>query len=326
MNARELMSDDVVTVAPDTPLREVARTLLAHQISAVPVVDAGGAVVGMVSEGDLVGRKKTEREDRREWWLQRLAEGEPLNSEFLEHLQSPLAVAREVMSSPVLTVSEETEMDDIASLMATYNVKRIPVMHNGTLVGVVRRSDLLRVIGGGPGAPVPLPAHHPPPIAPEPRAEKVPRVAPIAPKREEDETAADFKALVVHHQDELDAERARQRAAQVERKRHELFELMATHVSDSQWHQILHRAHEAAARGEFESLLLRFPAAMCVDGGRAINVPDPEWPRTLRGEPAEVYLRWERDLRPRGFGIGARIINFPDGIPGDAGLYLIWGS
>jgi hypothetical protein len=101
---------------------------------------------------------------------------------------------------------------------------------------------------------------------------------------------------------------------------------MATHVSDSQWHQILHRAHEAAARGEFESLLLRFPAAMCADGGRAINVPDPEWPRTLRGEPAEVYLRWERDLRPRGFGIGARIINFPDGIPGDAGLYLIWGS
>ena len=114
MNARDLMNPDVVTVKPKTPIREVARILLTHHISAVPVVDDTGTVVGMVSEGDLVGRKKTERETKSEWWLLRLAEGESLNTEFLQHLQSPLAVAREVMSSPVLTVSEDTHVDDIA--------------------------------------------------------------------------------------------------------------------------------------------------------------------------------------------------------------------
>src|SRR5437868_2614534 len=86
MNARDLMSSDVVKVAPDTPLREVAKTLVSHGISAAPVVDGSGTLVGMVSEGDLVGRKKTERETRSEWWLMRLAEGEPLSSDYLDHL------------------------------------------------------------------------------------------------------------------------------------------------------------------------------------------------------------------------------------------------
>ena len=157
MHARDLMNHDVVTVRPDTPLRDVAQTLLTHGISAVPVVSDAGAIVGMVSEGDLVGRKKTERETKSEWWLQRLAEGEPLNTEFLAHLQSPLAIAREVMSSPVLTVGEDTPIDEIAALMAAHKVKRLPVVADGKLVGIVRRADLLRTIGGGEFEPVPLP-------------------------------------------------------------------------------------------------------------------------------------------------------------------------
>jgi len=111
MNARGLMSGDVVTVSPNTPLRDVARTLLAHKISAVPVVDDGGSVVGMVSEGDLVGRKKTERETQSEWWLQRLAEGEPLNSEFLAHLQSPLAkIPHGLSGQPLELVADGNEL------------------------------------------------------------------------------------------------------------------------------------------------------------------------------------------------------------------------
>jgi len=134
MNARDLMNRDVVKVAPDTPLREVAKTLISHGISAVPVVDESGTLVGMVSEGDLVGRKKTERESRSEWWLMRLAEGEPLSGQFLDHLQSPLAVAREVMSTPVITVGEETRVDEIAGLMAEHRVKRVPVLSEGRIV------------------------------------------------------------------------------------------------------------------------------------------------------------------------------------------------
>src|ERR1700688_1790647 len=143
MNAGDLMSRDVVKVAPETPLRDVARVLLQHQLSAVPVVDTTGTVVGMVSEGDLIGRKRTERETRSEWWLTRLAEGEPLNDEFLGHIQGPLAVAREVMSSPVISVTEDTPFDEIAALMATHRVKRVPVVREGQIVGIVRRADLL---------------------------------------------------------------------------------------------------------------------------------------------------------------------------------------
>ena len=329
MNARELMSHNVATVAPETPLREVARSLLANQISAIPVIDANGNLVGIVSEGDLVGRKKTERETRSEWWLQRLAEGETLNTEFLEHLQSPVAIASEVMSSPVVTVDENTEMDAIAGLMAIHKVKRIPVMHDGKIVGIIRRSDLLRTFGGGAHAPVPLPpnpedtAFVVPPPADGHTAQPI-TPAPLGPV--EAETAIDFKHLVARHHELLSDEQRKVKDSVAAQRRHDLLHVMATHVSDVLWHHILKESHDAAMNGETEHLMLRFPSELCSDGGRAINAPDPDWPRTLRGEPAEVYLRWERDLRPRGFHIAARIMSFPDGFPGDVGLYLIWGE
>jgi hypothetical protein len=73
-------------------------------------------------------------------------------------------------------------------------------------------------------------------------------------------------------------------------------------------------------------LLLRFPSELCSDGGRAINVAEPGWPATLRGEAAEIYLHWERELRSRGFGIAARVLEFPGGLLGDIGLFLTWGA
>ena len=330
MQARDLMSRDVVRVTPETPLRDVARTLLHHQLSAVPVVDATGAVVGMVSEGDLIGRKKTERETRSEWWLMSLAEGEPLNEEFQSHIQGPLAVAREVMSSPVISVTEDTPFDEIAALMATYRIKRVPVIRDGQIVGIVRRADLLRSVGGGPDAPVPRP--------PEPAPATAPDAAPAVAMagmadghfavagREDDLTVSDFKHLVANHKLDIDLDRARERRARTEARRHDVIRMIETHISDNGWHGLLHQAREAAERGEKEFLLLRFPSRLCSDDGRAINAPDPEWPRTLRGEAAEIYLRWERELRPRGFRIAARVVDFPDGIPGDIGLYLVWGE
>jgi CBS domain-containing protein len=72
MQARDVMTTNVAMVSPDTPTREVARLLLARRVSAVPVVAAGGEPVGMVSEGDLVGRDASERAARRDWWLELL--------------------------------------------------------------------------------------------------------------------------------------------------------------------------------------------------------------------------------------------------------------
>jgi len=330
MNARDLMTTDVVKVTPETPLRDVAKTLLTHQISAVPVIDASGGLVGMVSEGDLVGRKRTERETRSEWWLMRLAEGEPLNSEFLAHLQSPLAVAREVMTSPVVAVSEDTRIDEIAGLMATHRIKRLPVLRDGHVVGIVRRADLLRTIGGGVSAPVPLPLEpRPGPVElTEETGAGLPPPAPaVAPPLRPDETlsVADFRHLVTDFKEDEDRSRARQRRAAAEARRRAVRQLVETHISDAAWKALVHGARMAAERGETEFLLLRFPCQLCSDGGRAINAPDPDWPMTLRGEAAEMYLRWERDLRPRGFHLTARVVEFPEGVPGDIGLYLAWG-
>ena len=81
-----------------------------------------------------------------------------------------------------------------------------------------------------------------------------------------------------------------------------------------------------AESGDHEFLLLRFPSQLCADGGRAINSDLLDWPATPRGEAAELYLRWERDLRPGGFLLDARVLDYPVGMPGDIGLFLVWGK
>src|SRR5580700_11166988 len=82
MQAHEFMTKEPVTVSPDTPTPEIARLLLAHKISAAPVLDDAGTPIGMVSEGDLLGRGDADREARRDWWLMLLAEGEALHPDF----------------------------------------------------------------------------------------------------------------------------------------------------------------------------------------------------------------------------------------------------
>jgi hypothetical protein len=100
---------------------------------------------------------------------------------------------------------------------------------------------------------------------------------------------------------------------------------IGAHLSDESWRKLLHEAHIEAQQDAKEFMLLRFPSEVCTDGGRAINAPDLDWPTTLRGEAAEIYLRWRRDLQPQGFHLAARVVDFPDGIPGDIGRFLVWG-
>ncbi len=146
MNARDIMTTEVVSAGPDTTTGEVARLLLDNGISAVPVVDGAGAPIGMVSEGDLIGRNDTDREARRDWWLAMLAEGEDLSPEFLGQLRTKERSARDVMAAPVVTISEETEVGEIARLLAAHRIKRVPVVRDGRLVGIVSRADLLRTL------------------------------------------------------------------------------------------------------------------------------------------------------------------------------------
>ena len=116
MNAREVMTSPVISATANAPVRDIAQLLLKNHISAVPILDYSGAPIGMVSEGDLIGRRNAQRE----WWLALLAEGESLSSDFLSGLRRPERVAIEIMSKPVVTVGEDTDAAEIARLLTTY--------------------------------------------------------------------------------------------------------------------------------------------------------------------------------------------------------------
>jgi CBS domain-containing protein len=152
MNARDVMTRDVVSVASDTPMRKIAALLVEKRISGVPVIDGSGAPIGMVSEGDLIGRSEAEREARQDWWLTTLAEGEAVNPEFLASLS--YATARDMMSAPVISIDEETSLGEIAGILTEHRIKRVPVVRDGRIVGIVSRADLVRALAARPHIPV----------------------------------------------------------------------------------------------------------------------------------------------------------------------------
>ncbi|HLI14335.1 MAG TPA: CBS domain-containing protein [Alphaproteobacteria bacterium] len=335
MKARDVMTLDVASVSPEASTRDVAQLLLDRGISAVPVVDERNVVIGMVSEGDLIGRVEADRDARRDWWLALLAEGEALNPDFLAGLRTPERAARDVMSKQVVTVDEDTGITEIARLLTTYRIKRVPVLRDGRIVGIVSRADLVRAIMTQPKPMESRPSegflastlasldehflHRP----------RRPTVAPSGSPAQPDEgriKVTDFQRLVAdfEHKEAIHRDEARRIAA--EQQRYKVREFIEQHISDEAWRALLHEARQAAENGQKEFMILRFPSQLCSDGGRAINVAEPAWPATLRGEAAEIYLRWERDLKPSGFRLAARVLDFPGGMPGDIGLFLVWGS
>ena len=150
MQARDLMTTEVVTVPPDASAREIGKVLLEHRISAVPVVDASGVVLGMVSEGDLLGHrgKQADKDRARSWWLTLFAEGEQLSPEFVNQLGSIELAARALMRSPMITVEESAYDGEIAQILEKYSIKRVPVLRDGRMVGIVSRADLVRGLAG----------------------------------------------------------------------------------------------------------------------------------------------------------------------------------
>jgi CBS domain-containing protein len=337
MKAGEVMTSAVISATADTPVRDIAQLLLQNHISAVPILDNSGAPLGMVSEGDLIGRDETQRIARHEWWLALLAEGESLSPDFLSSLHRPERVASDIMSRPVVTVGEDVDTGEIARLLAAHRIKRVPVVRNGQVVGIVSRENLLRAVASEEGrhdvkaeegivaralgdvlAPLKWRFERP-------HHETEPYAAPMTEPDETSSAAADFRRLAADFESKEARRREDLRHNAGDERQHRAEELIGTHISDGSWRHLVHEARTAAEQGLKEFLLLRFPSQLCSDGGRAVNVPDPGWPATLRGEAAEIYLRWSHDLKPQGFHLAARVVDFPDGMPGDIGLFLVWG-
>jgi CBS domain-containing protein len=145
-SARDVMTADVITAHPDSSIAEIGRLLLHHGISAVPVVSDDGVPIGMVSEGDLLGRTAAERLTRRDWWLAVVAGAQPLDDDFRAQINAAGRTARQVMTAPLVTVSETTDLGEIARLLAMHHIKRVPVLRDGRLVGIVSRADVVRAM------------------------------------------------------------------------------------------------------------------------------------------------------------------------------------
>jgi CBS domain-containing protein len=146
MKAREVMTTPVVTVEESTPLRKIASLLLERGISAVPVVDAQGNLVGMVSEGDLVRPTSVVAKQRQDWWLEMLAAGNELSPDFLASIRSHDRTAKEVMTKDVISVGDDTSLAEIAQILEKHRIKRVPVVKDGKIVGIVSRANLLHTL------------------------------------------------------------------------------------------------------------------------------------------------------------------------------------
>ena len=145
MKIKEIMTEEVVTVSTDTGVRQVANLLGEKNIGAVPVLDEAGVIVGIITESDLFIKEK----------------GIPFSAVKIPHLFNQWVEPRklaaiyheidthkasDVMSSPVITISPDEEVGDAASLMFTHHISRLLVVENNELVGIVSRSDIIRVM------------------------------------------------------------------------------------------------------------------------------------------------------------------------------------
>lgn len=149
MLAKDIMTATVVTVAPDTRINEIARRLLARNISAMPVVDDRGHVVGIVSEGDLMRRSENDTERQPSWWIRVFAEPE---DRARDYVKTHGMCARDIMSRNVISVVEGTPLADIAETLERNHIKRVTVMRDDKLVGIVSRANLLRgLVSAGTG-------------------------------------------------------------------------------------------------------------------------------------------------------------------------------
>jgi CBS domain-containing protein len=117
MNAKEIMTRDIITVSPSMKVKDLAMTLIKNQISGAPVAGKDGKILGVVSEADIISKKGKD--------------------------------VRAIMSKKVIRVSEDATVEEVAQLMTTHAIKRLPVMNGAAIVGIVSRADIVSAIAQG---------------------------------------------------------------------------------------------------------------------------------------------------------------------------------
>lgn len=155
MKASDIMTTSVVCIRADASILEAARLLLSERISALPVVDADGRLEGIVSEGDLIHRAEIGSEKPTSRWKALFENNATLAREYLKAHGRTVA---DVMSHPVVMAEEDTEISVVAARMDQFSIKRLPVVRDGKVVGIVSRANLLQALIAAPvaeGTPAP---------------------------------------------------------------------------------------------------------------------------------------------------------------------------
>jgi len=148
MRAIDVMVRDVVTVHPATDVADAIKLLAERDVSALPVLDKDGNLVGVLSEADLIHRAEIGTEKHRPWWLEAVTGATALAEEFAKSHGKKVG---EVMTDGVISVSEETPLSEIAALFERKRIKRVPVVKSGKLVGIVSRSNLIQALASAAG-------------------------------------------------------------------------------------------------------------------------------------------------------------------------------
>jgi len=143
MKAKDIMTRRVISISPDASILKAAHLMLQHRISGLPVVDPAGVLIGIVTEGDFLRRAETGTERRKPRWLEFVLGPGRAAADFTH---SHGRKVEEVMSSSPYSVSEDTTLDEIVSLMERHRIKRVPVTRDAHLVGIVSRANLMRAL------------------------------------------------------------------------------------------------------------------------------------------------------------------------------------
>ena len=141
MIIRDFMTRQVITIAPDSSIVEAARLMLEHKVSGLPVIDAAHHVVGIVSEHDLLRRRESDKDKKQSHWLQLMVDRTGLADQSARFHDRKV---KEVMTPNPLTVAPSLSLGEACHLIEERGIKRLPVVENGELVGIIARADLVR--------------------------------------------------------------------------------------------------------------------------------------------------------------------------------------
>jgi CBS domain-containing protein len=147
MQAQDIMTKNVISAAVDTTVEQITALMMKNHISAVPILDGDGTVIGLVSEGDLMRRVEGAGKDHKSWWLSLFSGSDNTAQDFIAMRGRR---AKDIMTKKVEVVAPDTPVADIARLLEQKRIKRVPVVSKGKVVGIVSRGNLMQALASTP--------------------------------------------------------------------------------------------------------------------------------------------------------------------------------